>query len=114
MNIKDFKEKLIKFPTQIAFSETMTVVDENYDFTPTAFQNGDIYNKAGENSGSCKLFSFAKLQRFTVEETLTCFGSYYFDDVLKNPEKTDHQNIRNFIKTGWDGISFKGEALKLK
>jgi hypothetical protein len=114
MNIKEFKEKLTKLPTQIAFSETMAVIDKNYDFTPTAFQNGETYNNAGENSGSCKLFSFAQLQQFTAEEILACFGSYYFDDVLKNPEKTDHQNIRNFIKTGWDGISFKGEALKAK
>jgi hypothetical protein len=92
----------------------MAVIDENYDFTPTAFQNGETYNNAGENSGSCKLFSFAQLQQFTAEETLACFGSYYFDDVLKNPEKTDHQNIRNFIKTGWGGILIKGEALKSK
>ncbi|WP_228411668.1 HopJ type III effector protein [Chryseobacterium sp.] len=24
----------------------------------------------------------------------------------------DHQNIRNFMEFGWDGISFEGEALK--
>jgi hypothetical protein len=24
------------------------------------------------------------------------------------------QNIRNFMKTGWDGIAFYGEALELK
>jgi hypothetical protein len=35
-------------------------------------------------------------------------------DVLKNPNGTDHQNIRNFIEFGWDGISFDGEALKKK
>jgi hypothetical protein len=27
---------------------------------------------------------------------------------------TEHQNIRNFMKTGWDGIAFYGEALELK
>jgi len=26
----------------------------------------------------------------------------------------DHQNIRNFIKTGWGGIIFEGNALMLK
>ena len=114
MNIKEFKEKLTQFPTQISFSETMAVIDENYDFTPTAFKNGGTYNKEGENSGSCKLFAFAKIQQFSQEETLACFGSYYFEDVLKNPEKNDHQNIRNFMKTGWNGILFEGEALKLK
>lgn len=114
MSIEEFKQKLIAFPNQITFPETMTVIDENYNFTPIAFKNGEIQNNEGENSGSCKLFAFAQLQKFTVDETLSCFGSYYFDDVLKNPENTDHQNIRNFIKTGWAGISFKGEALKLK
>jgi HopJ type III effector protein len=32
-------------------------------------------------------------------------------DVLENPEATNHQNIRNFMKTGWAGISFEGTAL---
>jgi hypothetical protein len=34
--------------------------------------------------------------------------------VLKHPEGTDHQNIRNFIKTGWNGIEFSGSALVRK
>jgi hypothetical protein len=32
--------------------------------------------------------------------------------VLKNPDGTDHQNIRNFMKHGWDGVRFEGEPLK--
>lgn len=32
--------------------------------------------------------------------------------VLKNPDGEDHQNIRNFMKLGWDGIVFSGEAMK--
>src|SRR5690606_13220024 len=110
----EFKQKLSTSPNQITFSETMTVIEENYNFTPTAFQNGETYNNKGENSGSCKLFSFAKLQKFSEHETLACFGNYYFDDVLKNHSNNDHQNIRNIIKAGWSGISFKNEALKLK
>ena len=35
--------------------------------------------------------------------------------VLKSPDGTDHGNIRNFMKTGWDGVSFPdGLALKEK
>jgi hypothetical protein len=45
------------------------------------------------------------LQELTPEGTLA-FGAYYFEDVLGNPNGTDHQNIRNFMKTGWDGIAF--------
>jgi hypothetical protein len=47
----------------------------------------------------------------TPIETLTCFGDYYFIEVLQNPEGTNHQNIRNFIKTGWKGIHFDSIAL---
>jgi hypothetical protein len=33
---------------------------------------------------------------------------------LGDPSGTNHQNIRNFMKTGWNGIQFEGEALQLK
>ncbi|MDB4335190.1 HopJ type III effector protein, partial [bacterium] len=65
-------------------------------------------------NGSCKLFAFAKLQGFSKEETLTCFGGFYTKDVLGNPTGDDHQNIRNFMVYGWDGIQFQQEALKEK
>ncbi len=112
--INIFIEKLKKTPETISFPETIAVIEENYNFTPTAFQNGTQANGVGENSGSCKLFSFAKLQNLSKEETLACFGSYYNEDVLKNPDASDHQNIRNFIKTGWEGIQFENNSLTPK
>ncbi len=114
MTIAAFLEKLKKTPEAIVFSETIATIEENYDFTPTAFENGLQHNAAGENSGSCKLFSFAEIQNLSEAETLACFGAYYYEDVLQNPNGTDHQNIRNFMKTGWDGIAFYGSALVLK
>ncbi len=114
MTLDSFLKKLNETPQEVAFTDTMAVVEALYDFTPTAFQNGDLHNEAGQNSGSCKLFSFAKLQNFSVEQTLACFGDFYRKDVLENPDATNHQNIRNFIKTGWEGISFKGAALTEK
>jgi len=114
MQISSFLKKLKQTPRAISFSETIAVIDENYAFVPTVFQNGLQYNAAGENSGSCKIIAFAQLQNLSKEETLACFGSYYYDDVLAIPEGTNHQNIRNFIKTGWDGIQFEGTALSLK
>ncbi|MGB5420190.1 HopJ type III effector protein [Algibacter sp.] len=111
MNIESFKKKLKENPTAIAFSETTSVIDENYNFTPTAFKNGILENAEGQNSGSCKLFAFAKAQGFSKEETLACFGQYYFDEVLKDPKGTGHQNIRNFMNTGFDGLSFDGTPL---
>lgn len=97
---------------EVSFQEVIAHIEANFDFTPTAFKNGDTYNEAGQNSGSCKVFSFAKLSGLNPQETLYCFGDFYRKDVLGNPEGTDHQNIRNFIKYGWDGIQFEGEALK--
>ena len=114
MDIKKLKSKLKESPTQIEFSEIMIFIDENYNFTPTAFKNGTLKNAAGENSGSCKLFAFAKMQNLSKPETLACFGSYYFEDVLKDPEGNGHQNIRNFIKTGFNGLSFNQFPLQEK
>lgn len=101
-------------PESIDFSDVIAFIDSNYDFTPTRFTNGNTVNEAGQNNGSCKIFSFAKLQKLTQEQTLALFGDYYRLDVLGNPEGTDHQNIRNFIETGWEGIEFEGEALEEK
>ena len=112
--MKQFLQTLETSPGSIAFSDTIAVIDAHYDFTPTAFCNGELQNQAGQNNGSCKVFSFARLHGLTRDQTLYCFGAYYRDDVLKHPEGTDHQNIRNFIKTGWEGISFDGNALSLK
>lgn len=114
MTLEQFKQKLKNTPGSIEFSETMAVIESNYNFTPSAFKNGELQNNAGENSGSCKLFAFAKLQGFINNETLACFGKFYFDDVLKDPNGTGHQNIRNFMKTGFDGLVFELEPLKLK
>ena len=114
MTLDSFLKKLNETPQEVAFTDTMAIVEALYDFTPTAFQNGDLHNEAGQNSGSCKLFSLAKLQNFSVEQTLACFGDFYRKDVLENPDASNHQNIRNFMKTGWEGISFEGESLTEK
>jgi HopJ type III effector protein len=112
MSIENFIEKLSADPSQISFNQTMLVIENNYNYTPTKFLNGAIVNEAGKNEGSCKLFAFAKLMDFNKEQTLNCFGDFYRVDVLENPDKEDHQNIRNFIVQGWAGIDFKGEPLR--
>ena len=114
MTIKNLVDQIQHSPKTIEFSDVIGTIDEMYDFTPTSFQNGETFNEAGKNSGSCKLFSFAKMQHLTENQTLACFGAFYRNDVLENPAGTDHQNIRNFIKFGWDGIKFEGQALKEK
>lgn len=111
MSLSDFLQRLREAPEQIEFAETIALVDSLYGYTPTAFRNGEVMNAAGQNAGSCKVFSFARLQGLTPSETLACFGRYYREDVLQHPEGSDHQNIRNFMRSGWDGVQFEAEAL---
>lgn len=114
MTIQEFIAKLNTTPNIIDFKETIGFIDAHYDFTPIEFHNGKLINEAGQNSGSCKIFSFAQQLNLNEEQTLACFGDYYRTDVLQHPTATDHQNIRNFVKYGWQGITFKGRALSPK
>jgi hypothetical protein len=114
MTVYEFLSKLRRAPEEITFGDTINIIDTYYNFSPSKFTNGDVINEAGENSGSCKVFSFAQHHKLNKEETLACFGSYYRKDVLENPNGTDHQNIRNFMNRGWEGISFEKEALGIK
>lgn len=107
----------IKAGEAVDFQDTMAVIAEHYHYRPTEFSNGvqqPLLNEAGRNEGSCKIFAFAKLHALNQQQTLALFGDYYRNDVLQNPHGTDHQNIRNFIRDGWDGIVFQGEALQAK
>jgi hypothetical protein len=114
MNLESFIEK-IKTNVPISFDETMVVISENYVYQPTEFCNGlnedKLVNKAGTNEGSCKIFAFALIHELDQQQTLNLFGDYYRVDVLNNPDGTGHQNIRNFMRYGWNGICFSGEAL---
>jgi hypothetical protein len=114
MELNTLLKQLNETPESVAFNDTIAVIDALYEFTPTSFKNGSFLNEAGKNNGSCKLFSFARLHGLSQQQTLNCFGAYYRDDVLNYPEGTDHQNIRNFIQTGWAGLEFSGDALTPK
>ena len=45
---------------------------------------------------------YAALADFDKETTLKLWGQYY-REVLADPDGDSHQNIRNFMKYGWDG-----------
>jgi hypothetical protein len=111
MQLNDFIDKLNTSPEHIEFNEVMALISANYQYTPCTFNNGKLINKSGSNEGSCKIFAFAKLHALSEQATLACFGRYYREDVLLNQDGNDHGNIRNFIKQGWQGIVFEGEAL---
>jgi len=115
MTLEDFITR-VKDGQSIGFQDTMDVISKYYEYRPTEFSNGiqlPLINEAGRNEGSCKIFAFAKLHHLDRAQTLALFGDYYQKDVLKNPEGSDHQNIRHFMRDGWPGIVFKGEALTL-
>ncbi|WP_047044649.1 HopJ type III effector protein [Vibrio mexicanus] len=114
MTLEQFLVKLQQEPTNVQFEDTMAVIDANFEFEPTAFINGNTKNEANQNNGSCKIFAFGLEQSLNAEQTLACFGRFYREDVLQNPENDDHQNIRNFMVTGWEGIKFDASALKKK
>ena len=115
MTIDELKKLLDTSPERIEFDQVMRVINDNYKYTPRRFVNGtgkdQIKNEAGSNEGSCKIFSFGKLNQLNEKQTLSCFGHYYREDVLEHPDNTDHMNIRNFIQFGWGGIQFDGLAL---
>ena len=88
--LDEFIARIKSSPEDTEFQDVINIIDKHYHYTPTRFTNGPedngVINAAGENEGSCKIFSFAKINGLTVEQTLNCFGQYYSDDVLKDPE----------------------------
>lgn len=97
----------------LAFATVLAFIDAHYQHQPTAFKNGDAHNEATQNQGSAKVFTLAKLNGLSKEDTLYLFAEHY-RAVLANPGGTDHQNIRQFMIHGWQGVVFEGEALVLK
>ena len=95
------------------FADVLAFIEAHYQHTPTAFKNGAQSNAATENQGSAKVCSFAKLQGLNQADTLSLFAEHYAA-VLTTPDATDHQNIRQFMQHGWDGVTFDGTALSAK
>lgn len=115
MTIEALLTQIRTAPDSIRFDDVMHTVSEFYEYTPTRFCNGvaddQIVNEAGQNEGSCKLFAFASQHGLSEAQTLACFGDYYRKDVLKQPQGSDHANIRTFMRHGWAGIHFDQPAL---
>lgn len=98
----------------LTFEEVMEMIDTFYESQILEFKNGDMLNKAGENEGSAKVLSYAALSGLDKETTLKLWGQYY-REVLADPKGDSHQNIRNFMKYGWEGVPFEnGIALTRK
>ena len=102
-------EKLQKLP----FKEIIAYIDENFEYTASSFKNGTLMNAESENQGSAKTLYFAKLNNLSVEDTLRLFAEHY-QAVLGDKEGSSHQNIRNFMQNGWEGVEFEKEVLQGK
>jgi len=115
-SVEELLHEIRNSSTQINFDDVIATIKKNYHYTPTCFKNGltenSVLNAAGQNEGSCRIFYFARLNNLSEAEALSCFGRFYREDVLGNPDGNDHMNIRNFMKDGWAGIVFEGEALR--
>lgn len=112
MSLTTFLMKVKREPESILFSETLEIISTYYNYTPISFSNGDLINQIGSNEGSCKIFAFAQLNALTAAQTLVCFGEHY-RYVLANPDGAEHQNIRNFMRFGFEGIQFDNGRLSL-
>ena len=99
--IQQLKDNSLTFKEVIGFIETY------YQHQPAAFRNGDAYNEATQNQGSAKVFAFAQTNGLSKEDTLYLFAEHY-RAVLNTPDGTDHQNIRQFMKHGWNGWFSRG------
>jgi len=117
-DLEIFLQQIKNTPEKTEFQDVIDLIEIYYSYTPTPFSNGagndKVISAAGENAGSCKIFSFAKSHNLSEQQTLQCFGQYYRNDVLQHPENSDHGNIRAFIKHGWQQVIFESTALKPK
>lgn len=114
MELEIFLNRLATRPESIEFPEVIALVNQLYEFVPTAFRNHGLVNEAGQNSGSCRVFAFARLHELSEKETLALFGAYYRSDVLRTPDGDSHPNIRHFMQGGWPGIEFDGTPLRAR
>lgn len=98
---------------QIQFKDVLAFIEEGYNYTPSAFTNGTQSNSENENQGSARVLYFAQLNNLSADDTLCLFAEHY-DAVLETPNNTDHQNIRQFMHNGWDGVQFEKPVLSVK
>lgn len=97
----------------LKFSDVLAYIEQKYHYQARAFRNGTLHNQQHENQGSAKILSFAQLEGLNEHDTLALFAEHY-QHVLTHPEGTEHQNIRQFMQHGWQGVYFESLALSKK
>jgi hypothetical protein len=95
------------------FETTLAFIEQHYNFTPSAFNNGGVENSSEQNQGSCKVFAVAELLKLSQQQALACFGQHY-RDVIATPEVDNHHNLRRVLKEGLADIRFDNFPLEPK
>lgn len=113
MTLQELLGTLYQQPEKLNFEDVLKAIDAEFEFTPSAFANGDLHNSQTENQGSCKVFAFAHKAGLSEGHTLKLFAEHY-RDVLADPDGSSHQNIRQFMQRVWMGVSFATPPLKKK
>ena len=116
--MSQFEHVKSEFLAQLAednfqFEVTIAFIEQNFNFTPSAFNNGGVLNTAEQNQGSCKIFALAQLLELSQQQALACFGQHY-RDVLATPEVDNHHNLRRVLKEGLGNITFDAFPLEQK
>jgi hypothetical protein len=116
--MSQFENAKVEFLAQLAeesfqFETTLAFIEQEFNFTPSAFNNGGVLNTIEQNQGSCKVFALAQLLNLSQQQTLYCFGQHY-RDVLATPEVDNHHNLRRVLKEGLNNISFEQFPLEQK
>lgn len=96
-----------------AFSDILALIDQHFEFQPAGFHNGPLFNAAGENAGSCRVFALGQYCNLSEADTLQLFAEHY-QQVLGDPAGDSHGNIRQFMATGWSGIRFDNQPLRAR
>ncbi len=107
----DFLQQITQADFQ--FETTLAFIEQHFNFTPSAFNNGGVANSSEQNQGSCKVFALAELIKLNQEQALCCFGQHY-RDVLATPEVDNHHNLRRVLKEGLVNITFTQFPLEIK
>lgn len=116
--MSDFQQAKATFLQQLnsddhVFATTLEFIENWFNFTPSAFQNGSVANTVDQNQGSCKVFALAQLLELTQQQALQCFGEHY-RDVVATPDVDNHHNLRRLLKEGLADISFDNFPLTQK
>ena len=95
------------------FADTLAFIAAHYDYRPSTFHNGALYNAAGQNEGSCRTLALAQLEGLSDAETLLAFGEHY-RAVQATPAGSDHGNIRALLRGGLAEVRFEHAPLTRK